>query len=135
MTHQQEHDFLYLVHTTRSGDQQFMKPEHQECFLHATRSGYIIKRPTTGAYYLTDSGLQRYLALQDLLEQQRQQEQERKRAADAASAKEVMDRKREFRIKFIRSAFDLALPFLKERLPVVVDFFKQCLVRVSSLFH
>lgn len=84
---------------------------------------------------ITPSGLELLSSLQQQLDQQAQQEQERQRAADAASAKEVMDRKREFRIKLIRSAFDLALPFLKERLPVVVDFFKQCLVRITSLFH
>ena len=72
MTHQQEHDFLSLVHTTRSGDQQLLIPEYQDAYKHATRSGYIVKRNTTGAYYLTDSGLQRLVFLQGLLEQRKQ---------------------------------------------------------------
>lgn len=135
MSHQQEFDFLSLVHATRSGQQQLTKPELCSAFLHAVNMGYIYQRPTTGAYYLSDQGLARLVLLQDLLEQQRQQEQAQQRANDATAAKEVMNRKREFRIQFIRSAFNLALPFLKERLPVAIDFFKQFLVRISSLFH
>lgn len=80
MTHQQEYDFLRFVHTTRSGDQQLLIPEYQDAYKHATLARFIVKRNTTGAYYLTDSGLQRYLYLQDLLEQQAQQEQERRQA-------------------------------------------------------
>ena len=132
MTRQEEFDLLLYVLNARSGDEAALANHcGPSAFRFALRSGFVSYSYARGAFILTEKGQDRLTALQDLLDQQHQQDQAQQLANDIAAKKEVIDRKREFRIKLIGSAYSLALPFLQERIPVVVEVF----VRISSLFH
>jgi hypothetical protein len=69
----QELEFLRLVNSTRSNLKALTTPELLSHFIRAERLGHIAKNPTTGAYELTDKGIQRMVFSEDQLEQRKQE--------------------------------------------------------------
>ena len=135
----QELEFLRLVNSTRSNLKALTTPELLSHFIRAERLGHIAKNPTTGAYELTEKGIQRMVFSEDQLEQQEQQQAAQREQYQTQRADADQDRKKQFRHDWRIAFVEIFASFV---LGAIADHFFDIVVKcaelwffLASLFH
>ena len=134
MTTQDVVDLLTLISNTSVHDYDVIDPPASEVLADMIALRYVHVLPSRYCVLTSSGRLHLYQLKRQLGDQQQQQAKADQAQADQA-AQAVVDRKRERRMSFVRSALDFLVSLIPQHLGVLSDFFKNLVIKISALFH